>query len=77
MKQDISQFPKEIILHSAQDSYYGVVSADFNVKAIVDGREITMSVGVLEYEDSIECYMLVIYNENNEYQFLCDYIEGR
>ena len=63
--------------HSAQNSYYGVVCADFNVKAIVDWREITMSVGVLENEDSIECYMLVIYNENNEYQFLCDYIEGR
>ena len=63
--------------HSAQNSYYGVACADFNVKAIVDGKEITMSVGVLEYEDSIECYMLVIYNENNEYQFLCDYIEGR
>ena len=77
MKQDISQFPKEIISHSAPNSYYGVVCADFNVKAIVDGREITMSVGVLENEDSIECYMLVIYNENNEYQFLCDYIEGR
>ena len=60
--------------HSAPDSYFGVVCADFKVKAIVDGVEIMMFVGVLENEESIECYTLVIYTENNDYQFLCDYI---
>ena len=60
--------------HSAPDSYFGVVCADFKVKAIVDGVEIMMYVGVLENEESIECYTLVIYTENNDYQFLCDYI---
>ena len=59
--------------HSAPDSYFGVVCADFKVKAIVDGVEIMMFVGVLENEESIECYTLVIYTENNDYQFLCDY----
>ena len=61
--------------HSAPDSYFGVVCADFKVKAIVDGVEIMMFVGVLENEESIECYTLVIYTENNDYQFLCDYID--
>ena len=61
--------------HSASNSYFGVVCADFNVKAIVDGEEMMMCVGVLENEDSIECYQLVIYGENNDYQFLCDYID--
>ena len=60
--------------HSAPNSYFGVVCADFKVKAIVDGVEIMMFVGVLENEESIECYTLVIYTENNDYQFLCDYI---
>ena len=60
--------------HSAPDSYFGVVCADFKVKAIVAGVEIMMFVGVLENEESIECYTLVIYTENNDYQFLCDYI---
>jgi len=60
--------------HSAPNSYFGVVCADFHIKAIVDGEEITMYVGVLENEESIECYTLVIYTENNDYQFLCDYI---
>ena len=61
--------------HSAPSSYFGVVRADFKVKAIVDGVEIMMFVGVLENEESIECYTLVIYAENNDYQFLCDYID--
>ena len=60
--------------NSAPNSYFGVVCADFKVKAIVDGVEIMMFVGVLENEESIECYTLVIYTENNDYQFLCDYI---
>ena len=60
--------------HSAPNSYFGVVCADFKVKAIVDGVEIMMFVGVLENEESIECYTLVIYTENNDYRFLCDYI---
>ena len=35
-----------------------------------------MYVGVLENEDAIECFQLVvIYAENNVYQFLCDYID--
>ena len=61
--------------HSASNSYFGVTCADFNVKAIVDGEEITMYVRVLENEDAIECCQLVIYAENNDYQFLCDYID--
>ena len=61
--------------HSAPNSYFGVVCADFHIKAIVDGVEIMMFVGVLENEESIECYTLVIYTENNDYQFLCDYID--
>ena len=61
--------------HSAPNSYFGVVCADFHIKAIVDGEEITMYVGVLENEDAIECCQLVIYAENNDYQFLCDYID--
>ena len=61
--------------HSAPDSYFGVVCADFKVKAIVDGVEIMMFVGILENEDAIECCQLVIYAENNDYQFLCDYID--
>ena len=60
--------------HSAPNSYFGVVCADFKVKAIVDGVEIMMFVGVLENEESIECYTLVIYTENNDCRFLCDYI---
>ena len=60
--------------HSASDSYFGVVCADFHIKAIVDGEEMMMCVGVLKNEKSIECYQLVIYAENNDYQFLCDYI---
>ena len=46
--------------HSAPNSYFGVVCADINVKVIVDGEEMIMSVGVLENEDSVECYQLVI-----------------
>ena len=61
--------------HSAPNSYFGVVCADFKVKAIVDGVEIMMFVGILENEDAIECCQLVIYAENNDYQFLCDYID--
>jgi len=61
--------------HSAQSSYFGVARADFTVKAVVDGVEIMMFVGVLENEESIECYTLVIYTENNDYKFLCDYID--
>ena len=62
--------------HSGPNSYFGVVSANFYIKAIVDGEEITMYVGVLENEDAIECFQLVvIYAENNVYQFLCDYID--
>ena len=61
--------------HSSPSSYLGVVCAELNVKATVDGKEITMFVGVLENEDVIECYQLVIYTENSEYQFLCDYID--
>ena len=61
--------------HSAPDSYFGVICADFNVEAIVDGKEMMINVGVLENEDSIECYLLVIHFENCDYQFLCDYID--
>ena len=61
--------------YSSPNSYFGVVCANLNIKAIVDGKEMTMCVGVLESEDAIECYQLVIYTENNEYQFLCDYID--
>ena len=61
--------------HSAPNSYFGVVCADFHIKAIVDGEEITMYVRVLENEDAIECCQLVIYAENNDYQFLCDYVD--
>ena len=61
--------------HSAPNSYFGVVCADFNVKAIVDGEKMMMYIGVLKNEKSIECYQLVIYTENNDYQFLCDYID--
>ena len=61
--------------HSEPNSYFGVVCADFHIKAIVDGEEITMYVGVLENEDAIECCQLVIYAENNDYQFLCDYVD--
>lgn len=60
---------------SAPDSYFGVTCADFNVEAIVDGKEMMINVGVLENEDSIECYLLVIHFENRDYQFLCDYID--
>ncbi len=58
--------------HSAPNSYFGVVCANFKVKVIVGGEEMMMRVGVLENEDSIECCKLVIYTENNYYQFLCD-----
>ena len=61
--------------HSAPNSYFGVVCADFSLKAIVDGEEIVIDVGVLENEDSIDCYLFMIYTENNDYQFLCDYID--
>ena len=61
--------------HSAPDSYFGVICADFNVEVIVDGKEMMINVGVLENEDSIECYLLVIHFENCDYQFLCDYID--
>ena len=61
--------------HSAPNSYFGVVCVDFNVKAIVDGEKMMMYIGVLKNEKSIECYQLVIYTENNDYQFLCDYID--
>ena len=62
--------------HSGPNSYFGVVSADFNVKAIVDGKEMTMHVGVLENENEIECFQLVIYTDDNEYkEFLCHYID--
>ena len=61
--------------HSAPNSYFGVVCADFKVKAIVGGEEMMVCVGVLENEDSIECFQLVLYTENNNYQFLCDYID--
>lgn len=60
---------------SAPNSYFDVVCAHFKVKAIVDGVEIMMFVGILENEDAIECFQLVIYAENNNYQFLCDYID--
>ena len=61
--------------HSEPNSYFGVVCADFNVKVIIDGKEMTVSVGVLENEDSIECYQFVIHTENKDHQFLCDYID--
>ena len=61
--------------HSASNSYFGVICADFNVEVIVDGKEMMINVGVLENEDSIECYLLVIHFENCDYQFLCDYID--
>ena len=61
--------------HSAPSSYWGVTCADFEMKAIVDGVEMMMYVGVLENEDAIECYQLVIYAENNHYQFLCDCVD--
>ncbi len=61
--------------HSASNSYFGVVCADFNVRAIIDGEEMMMYVGVLENNDSIECFQLVIHTQNNDYQFLCDYID--
>ncbi len=62
--------------HSGPNSYFGVVSADFNVKAIVDGKEMTIHVGVLENEEKIECYQLVIYTDDNEYkEFSCHYID--
>ena len=61
--------------HSAQNNYFGVICAELHVKAIVDGEEILMCVGVLENENSIECYQFVIYTETNDYQYLCDYID--
>lgn len=61
--------------HSAPDSYFGVVCADFNVKAIVGEEEVMMRVGILEHDNSIECFQLTICTENNDYQFLCDYID--
>ncbi len=61
--------------YSAPNSYFGVVCADINLKAIIDGEEMMMNVGVLENEDSIECYQLIIYTTNNYYEFLCDYID--
>jgi hypothetical protein len=61
--------------HSAPNSYFGVVCADFKVKAIVGGEEIVINVGVLENEDSIDCFLFVIHIKNNDYQFLCHYID--
>lgn len=61
--------------YSAPSSYFGVVCADIDLKVMVDGEEMMMNVGVLENEDSIECFQLTIYTANNDYDFLCDYID--
>ena len=61
--------------HSAPDSYFGVVCATLNIRATVDGKEMTMRIDVLENKDAIECFHLVIYTENNTYEFLCHDID--
>lgn len=69
------QIEEYLDYHSAPDSYFGVTSGSFDIKAAIDGKEFVLYVGVLENEDAIECYQLIIYDEDKYYQFLCSHID--